>query len=328
MRKTGVEDRIPFREIRDGFGRNAILSLMSRREWIRSVAILGAIALTLSFCGSKSNDPEPVVIKQIWYTPAWSPDGTEIVCQVDRIDDSGNWRYFVSIVDAVTGQVNRERLLDFPSPFAFSWTPDGAWLLFGAGPGIFKLSSDLDSLVQLTLGEFQFSPSYSRARNLIFFTSGDARLGGLFSVKLDGDSLRRWSTQETQVLGTSAFPDESDSLVGFDGTQLPYKLIIFSPDAIGSALFLDGATDAAFGHISANHRYVAYNRMISGSRDLVLLDRSNDSSRTVSSIASEEMSFSPDGHRLVYSRLRGKEVGLWILDLRTGEQARLTDGTQ
>jgi Tol biopolymer transport system component len=275
-------------------------------------------------CKSKSNEPEPVVIKQIWYTPAWSPDGTEIACFVRR------GGIFISILDAVTGEVRRERSAEeLPLPFAFSWTPDGKWLLFGASPGIFKLTSDLDSLVQLTSGQFHDAPSYSRAREVVFFTINNPPNGGLFSITLDGDSLRRWSTQETSVLGTASFPDESDSLVGFDTKQAPFRLILFGPDAIGSALFLGGASDDPIAHISADHRYVAYNRQISGSRDLVLLDRVNNSSRAITSAgASEEMSFSPDGSQLVFPVLRGKEVGLWILDLATGEQTRLTDGTQ
>jgi Tol biopolymer transport system component len=284
---------------------------------------------TLVSCGSKSNEPDPVVIKQIWYMPAWSPDGTEIVCQVERIGISNERSYFVAIVDAATGEVRRERSVQFPSPFAFSWTPDGDWLLFGANPGIFKMTSDLDSLVQLTSGQFHTSPSYSRAREVVFFTVGDAHLGGLFSVTLDGDSLRRWSTQETTVLGTSAFLDESDSLVGFSGMEIPYPLMVFSPDAIGSASSLGGASDDPIVHISSDRRYIAYNRQISGSRELVLIDRTKDSSWAVTSAgASEEMSFSPDGNQLVFPILRGKEVGLWILDVATGEQKRLTDGTQ
>lgn len=110
--------------------------------------------------------------------------------------------------------------------------------------------------------------------------------------------------------------------------QIPFRLIAFSPDAIGSALFFSGSSDDPIAHISAGRRYVAYNRQISGSRELVLLDRAKDSSWTITSAgASEEMSFSPDGSQLVFPILRGKEVGLWILDVATGEQTRLTDGT-
>jgi len=298
--------------------------------WIQPAALLCATALTLSFCGSKSNEPRPVAIKQIWFTPAWSPDGTEIVCQVDRIGESNYRSNFISILDATTGAVRRERPMDIPPPFAFSWTPDGKWLLFGASPGIFKLSSDLDSLVQLTSGESHDHPSYSKARNLVFFTVNDARIGGLFSVTLEGDSLRRWSTQENHVLGTSTFPDESDSLVGFNAMQLPFRLIVFSPDAIGSAQFLGGESAEPLAHISSDHRYVAYSRLLVSPAlgSPVLLDRATDSSWGVTTHLTYEMSFSPDGGKLVYPVLEGKEVGLWILDVATGGRTRLTDGTQ
>jgi Tol biopolymer transport system component len=62
--------------------------------------------------------------------------------------------------------------------------------------------------------------------------------------------------------------------------------------------------------------------------NLVLLDRSTDSSWGITPLLTSEMSFSPDGRKLVYPILAGKEVGLWILDVQTGEQTRLTDGTQ
>lgn len=324
MRIGDAEMKCQLSGIRVGFSRNPIDWLMYREKWIQFVVIIGTAALTLSFCGSKSNEPEPVVIKRIWYTPAWSPDGTEIVTIVQRIDSPGVRSTFISVLDAATGDVRRERVLDFPSPFNLSWAPDGAWLLFGASPGIFKLSSDLDSLVQLTSGQFHDNPSYSRARGFVFFTVNDPRYGGLFSVSLEGHSLRRWSTQETHVLGTSAFPDVSDSLVGFDAMQFPFRLIVFSPEAIDSALFLGGQAGEPGAQISLNHRYVAYNTASS----LMVFDRESGSSRSVTTLLSAERSFSPDGSKLVYPVLAGKEVGLWILDVATGGQTRLTDGTQ
>ncbi|HEX9749663.1 MAG TPA: hypothetical protein VGB22_00010 [candidate division Zixibacteria bacterium] len=314
---------------RHAFGTATISEVAGRRgAWMRTLFL---VILLMASCSSKSNDPQPVVIKQIWYTPAWSPDGREIACAITRIDHSNERGSFVSILDAATGEVRREHPLDFPPPFAFSWTPDGAWLLFGASPGIFKLSSHLDSLVQLTSGEAHTHPSFSKARNIVFFSVNDARLGGLYSVTLSGDSLRRWSTQDTHVLWTSAFPDESDSLIGYDAMRSPYRLIVFSPEAIGSALFLGGESHGGgTAHISPDHRFVAYNRnvIIDEIGNLVLLDRSTDSSWGITPLLTSEMSFSPDGRKLVYPILAGKEVGLWILDVQTGEQTRLTDGTQ
>jgi len=330
MRKAEPEEGCLLRDVRAGFGRNPIGRLLFPRKWIQAAVILCATALALSFCGSKSNEPTPVIIKQIYYTPAWSPDGREIVCQLTRIDDSSNSTYFIAVIDAATGVIVRDRSLDFPPPFAFSWTPDGHWLLFGASPGIFKMSSDLDSLVQLTSGEFHAYPSYSRARDVIFFTVNDARLGGLFSVTLEGDGLRRWSTAETGVLGTYAFPDSSDSLIGFDPGVHSDRLIVFAPDNIAGGDFLGVESFTTTVKISYDHRYVAYNRGASSEAVgyLVVLDRATDSSWSVTTHLSYEMSFSPDGGRLVYPVQEGKEVGLWILDVATGGRTRLTDGTQ
>lgn len=207
----------------------------SKRCDLRHI-LSGAWLILLSMfvaCNSKSQDPKTELPSAIYYTPAWSPDGSEIVSQVTRYDDSGNAKYYVAVLDATTGEVRRE-LPDFPQVFGFSWTPDGDWLLFGAPPGIFKMSSDLQTVIQLTSGEFQTSPSFSKARNLIFFNEGNGAMGGLFSVTLDGDSLRRWSTEESIVSGTSTFPDGSDSLVGYDAMQLPYRLIVFDPDNMES----------------------------------------------------------------------------------------------
>ncbi len=303
-----------------GFGRRV------RQQLVAS----SFLVLALAACGSKSSEPELVVIRQIWYTPAWSPDGREIACQLTRIDDSSNSTYFTVILDAETGEIIRERPTDFPPPFAFSWTPDGEWLLFGSSPGILKMSSGLDSLVQLTSGQFHTSPSYSKARNLVFFTVNDVPNGGLYSVTLEGDGLRRWSTSQTAVLGTSAFPDESDSLVGFDAMQLPFRLIVFNPDDIGSAHLLGGESDEPTAHISQDHRYVAYTRrsVFPSLGNPVMLDRAKDSAWGVTSLLTAEMSFSPDGRKLVYPILAGKEVGLWIVDVETAEQRRLTDGTK
>ncbi len=301
-------------------------------EWVRSSLCVGvAVVLCIGFvqCKDKPGNPQPS-IRTVYYTPAWSPDGREIACALTRIDESSNQTYFTSIVDAQTGEILREQPMDGPAPFNLYWTPDGKWLLFGAPPGIFKMSADLDSSVQLTSGEFLTEPSVSRARNLVFFTKNNGAKGGLFSITLEGDSLKRWSTATTIVLGCSAYSDSSDSLVGFDATQSPFLLVAFTPSSLDHSLYLPGESADPIVRISRDHRYVAYNAGVypGDGCNLILLDRANDSSQCVTLSPTLGMDFSPDGRRLVYPVQNGKEVGLWILDVSTGKRARLTDGTR
>ncbi len=293
---------------------------------IRSGAWLLLLSLFMA-CNSKSQDPKTELPSAIYYTPAWSPDGSEIVSQVTRYDDSGSASYYVTVLDAKTGAVLRERKRDIPPPFGFAWTPDGEWLLFGAPPGIFKMTSDLQTVVQLTSGQFHSSPTYSRARNLVFFTVNNGANGGLFSVTLDGDSLRRWSTAETPVLETYCFPDSSDSLVGYDTNQLPFRLIVFDPDNIKNATFLGPEFMGAYPcRVSASRQYIAYNALAEGSPlpSIWVIDRSANTSRQLVSSTGEGVDFSPDGRKLVYSVIGG-EVGLWIIDTETGERTLLTE---
>lgn len=296
----------------------------SSSRHIRNGAWLILLCLFVA-CNSKSQDPKTELPSAIYYTPAWSPDGSEIVSQVTRYDDSGNASYYVAVLDATTGEVRRERS-DIPPAFGFSWTPDGEWLLFGAPPGIFKMSSDLQTVIQLTSGQFQTSPSFSKARNLVFFTEGNGAQGGLFSVTLDGDSLRRWSTEESIVSSTSTFPDSSDSLLGYDAMQLPYRLIVFDPDDIESATYVGKEFINRYPcRISPSLAHIAYNDSdpTPPFLSIYLLDRSTGSARLLVTGAGEGIDFSPDGSKLVYPVVGG-DVGLWIVDVETGERTPLT----
>ena len=302
-----------------------IAAIGRNQRHIRSGAWLTLLFLFVA-CDSKSQDPEPDLPSAIYYTPAWSPDGSEIVSQVTRYDDSGNASFYITVLDATTGEVRRERTLDFPPPFGFSWTPDGDWLLFGSGLGVFKMSSDLQTVIQLTSGQFQTSPSFSKAKNLIFFTENNGVNGGLFSVTLDGDSLRRWSTAETLVLGTHCFTDSSDSLIGYDLHQFPYRMIVFDPDSMGDATFLGKEFRRRYpARMATSHQYIAHNDEDEESRwqSIWVFDRSTDTSRQLASGAAEGIDLSPDGRRLVYPVISG-EVGLWIIDVETGQRTLLT----
>lgn len=303
--------------------------LVSASRLERQSCILTLLFLLAASCGSKSSEPDPADIKAVYYTPAWSPDGQEIASVVWRTDDSGNASGYLSILDAATGEVRRERQLVSWSPYDLAWTPDGKWLLLGASPGIFKLSSALDVLVQLTSGQFHTSPSYSRARDLVFFTANHVENGGLHSITLDGDSLTRWSTTETLIYDARCFPDSSDSLIGIRPIQGETDLLVtFSPDSIGRAETVREAISFETSTVSYGRDFVAFIIEVEPpKRKLILLDRSTDVAHVLFSGVTRGGDFSPDGLHFLYPRLSG-DVGLWIVDLSTMKQQQFTDGSK
>lgn len=299
------------------------------RKTVGKLCSLALLFFPLIACGSKSNDPKPVVIKQMWYTPAWSPDGAQIAAIVERVDDSGEVHAFIAVLDAETGEVIRESAVNPPIPFWFDWTYDSRWVLFSSSPGIFKISADLDSVVQLTSGEAHGWPSYSKARDLVFFAINNGANGGLFSVTLDGDSLRRWSTDETIVGGVCTFPDDSDSLIGYDTSTLPFQLVIFAPDEIGNSIRLGKEfLQQIPARVSGDHRRVAYIDWsgTSTSLSLHIIERATGAVSAVAIDVGEDMDFSPDGTKLLYPVVK-HDVGLWILDFQSGRKIRLTGGS-
>jgi Tol biopolymer transport system component len=78
--------------------------------------------------------------------------------------------------------------------------------------------------------------------------------------------------------------------------------------------------------VSASHRYVAYNDEAEEPPFLSIwvIDRSTNTSRQLVSGTGEDIDFSPDGRTLVYLVIGG-EVGLWIVDIETGQRTLLTE---
>lgn len=293
----------------------------------RGIALVVLLVLSALSCDSKSTAPQSDP-RDRDFMPAWSPDGGSIVYLHQESDGPYEVAEFLRVIDAGTGALKRQLLVEgnFPLPWDMSWTPDGRWLLFTSGAGIFKLSSNLDTLIQLTSGWPHNGPSWSGSKNLIFFYSPFVAEGGLLSTTLEGDSIHRWSTTETLVSATTCYPGDADSLVGWTYVHGSARMLFFDPDDIAGGDLQSWIVVTPYKtRMSSTYRHVAYNAVGHGDyghENLYLLDRLTGNTELISR-DTEAMDFSPDGKKLVYPKLYGG-VGLWIVDVATLEQTRLT----
>ena len=151
--------------------------------WAMDADGAGARALT----GGASNNVDPV----------WSPDGASIAFASDR---SGVVKHYV--MDADGGNV---RLL--PDTVAehggrSSWSPDGRWLAFYAGPrddrDVYLVATDGSRRSRrLTDGGRNLAPSFSPDGNWLAFTSyRDGDDAEIFIMRPDGSDVRQLTSNE------------------------------------------------------------------------------------------------------------------------------------
>ncbi|MAB65664.1 MAG: hypothetical protein CL662_02405 [Bacteroidetes bacterium] len=173
-----------------------------------------------------------------------------------------------------------------------SWSPDGQWIAFEQQGQIFKKNVATDSLVQLTFNGRNFFPDWSNDGSSIAYnqsTCNEIKECGIWALDLASKS-------EKFISSYGNFPDWHPSSNSF-----LFETRVIQPDgtAIGDNIWL-------------------YNNDNETKKKIMFLEGEN-----------HFLSFSPDGHKLVFTSTRsGEKPQIWIIDIdgKNAKQLTTTSG--
>lgn len=241
---------------------------------------------------------------------SWSPDGTRLAFLLDR--QSG-----IGIIDADGGglrSITDES--NFPAETTFSratWSPDGSHIAFAAGgvpPNADCDGLDCLSLVHAKIYVMDLAPS---------------RMTKLTEDNLIASSPA-WSPDGARIAFV-AIPASELSLDDPQGPQI-YVVDVDGGSAQPLTSFDLSPSDIAWSPDGASIAFVG------GSSDIHVIGSSGGASKeVVSSVVSAEGSFensdptwSPDGRRLLFTRLGEEGFTIWVAEADGTEQRRLHAG--
>jgi tol-pal system beta propeller repeat protein TolB len=143
-------------------------------------------------------------------SPAWSPDGTQIVFSGWEAEDKPQAIY--RMAEDGTGLTKLAEIAAFAS--SVDWSPDGQFIVFDDQAEIYRMRPDGSDLVQLTdsPGSDQH-PSWSPDGTQIAFASDRHGSSGIYVMDADGGNQRLLGVPDASESG----PDWSP-----DGTQIAF----------------------------------------------------------------------------------------------------------
>jgi Tol biopolymer transport system component len=266
--------------------------------------------------------------------PSWSANG--IIAYRDNgiisVDSGGGATIDTSLaglwsLDLGTGE--KRRLLPFGHWPA--WSHDGSTLAFASGQ-VFLVDPTGGNLRQLTSGGSNYHPAWHSSDSSIAFDSNrDSPTGSndLWSVNVQTGVTTRlcppvagerrepnWSPTG-DYLAMLAYPDSTSGLFSLSLTCSSVRLSEHSSYLHDPNYSPDGSM-IAFCSDSEE-----------GVPNVWVMNSDGSNARRITSGGGEWPSWSPDGAKLVYTRLSGKSASqdrgvLWVVDLQSGVSTQLT----
>lgn len=286
-------------------------------------------------------------ISTIGHNPAWSPDGTEIVCATEGIVRPEDRVTSSSQLWAIRVDNNARRLIYKGDAVQPSWSPNGERIAFWASRSgqrdLFTIRAKprngiTPEPVTLTNdAAVDWNPLWSPDGLYLYFVSDRDGHMGLWRMKVDQNSGEAQGAPESVRLPVEEIAHINLSRDGRRIAFVEYKLLAnvyrvhFDPAKEVIESTPESLTNGKFAYtrpdLSANGRWIAFNSQ--GNRDdLFLLGSDGSGARqlTDDQYKNRGPRWSPDGEKLAFFSNRGTSWEIWTYTLAGGTFQQLTRG--
>jgi Tol biopolymer transport system component len=263
------------------------------------------------------------------FNPAWSPDGKEILCATEGIDNPRIRRHTSQIyrVDLATG---RRRLIHQGDAVQPNWSPQGLriayWAVSSSGQRvIWTMPAGGGEAVRVTPGtSVDWNPVWSPDGRSLYFASDRSGVTNLWRVPIDERSGRVLG--EPEPVTTSGQSNMFFSLAR-DGRRLLYagdetktilEKVAFEPTsgAIASPAgqIAQTANMIATFDASRDGRWLVYQTSVP-QEDLFVIHPDGTGLRRLTNdeFRDRQPRWSPDGTRIAFYSNRGGQYGIWTI---------------
>ena len=224
----------------------------------------------------------------VWWMPAWSPDGKNIICSVFSSSDTMVHFVDVSVDDGSQTEFSQTRWLRING---ISWMPDGKSLTFiGRDP-----ETQLSQLWQITYPE----GNVSRITNDLSSYQG---------LSLTSDGSAAVTIQENRLsniwVASEANPDSPQKITSETGRDDGLSGVAWAPDG-----------------------RIVYTTRLTGSPDLWMVNRDGTNNRQLTFNAKANFSpvVTPDGRFIIFVSTRTGQFDLWRINVDGSNPTQLTN---
>ena len=276
-------------------------------------------------------------IADFGYDPAWSPDGTEIVCAMDGVKDPTNRAIVPSRLWAIKLNSGDKRLVYEGDAVQPQWSPNGHRISYwglqkGGQRGIWTVSADGRQRQPVTNDEsFNWNPSWSPDGKYLYYISDRAGSMNMWRVSIEEQTGRVLGAPEPVTIPSSYTQHISFSR---NGKHFAYvratsrhniKRAAFDPDTeklSGEPTWItEGDKHTGSPDLSADGQWIAFDSQGSRQEDIFIAKNDGSDIRQLTNDAFRDRGprWSPDGKRLAFYSDRGGKYEIWTVN---------SDGTQ
>lgn len=265
-------------------------------------------------------------------SPAWSPDGTTILCPYWRNDGYYNiWA--VNVADRTARFVIADKFTNFNQ---IAWLPDSKHFLMLAFD---QTETSLFQFWRVSFPDGQLQSLNSDFYNYESFgVSKDGRI--LAAVRLekpaqiwtmpsdaDAGSLKQLTNGFEQLYGVWGLNWTANDRIVFEAAPSGRDAIMTMNADGANQRTLVSSPGVGLGAASPDGRFYAYQKTISGTKTtgLFLFDENDNSERRLTTGTEAWAAFAPDSRTIVFSRYEADDsIDLWTVSVAGGEAVRIT----